>query len=216
MRFVSLDSVEYKDYNALGGLNLWIYCNNNPIMFVDPDGNFALISFGIAAIIGLTLSATLIGGTLQLVSNAMSGFTGSDLWRGVVGAAFGSGVNALALCLFVQTGGGSLFIAAGLSAVVQTGVDILEKSIRGEKIGWYILRDLAVNFGGTLIGNYIGVKLIYTNNNWFKPQKFISIFTKSYGQKIIVQSIIGSFVSGAINYIRNKEEYSFFDLLFGE
>lgn len=38
MRFISLDSVEYKDYNTLGGLNLFVYCNNNPIMNTDENG----------------------------------------------------------------------------------------------------------------------------------------------------------------------------------
>ena len=28
------------DFDTLGGLNLWTYCNNNPIMYVDLDGYF--------------------------------------------------------------------------------------------------------------------------------------------------------------------------------
>lgn len=68
----------------------------------------------------------IIGGTAQLASNAIAGETGSELWRGVVGDAVGAGVNSLLLCLTMSMGGASLFIAAGASAFVQTGVDTLE------------------------------------------------------------------------------------------
>ena len=66
-------------------------------MYVDPTGHFAMTAFGIWAIIGIVSAAVVIGGGAQLASNALAGETGSDLWRGVAGAAIGSGVNVLAL-----------------------------------------------------------------------------------------------------------------------
>ena len=148
----------------------------------------------------------LIGGTAQLVSNAMAGKTGSELWRGVAGAAVGAGVNALALCLAMPTGGASLFIAAGASAIAQTGVDTLETVIRGEKVdGWQTVADLGINFVTTLAGNYLGGKMIPTNPGWFQPQKFLSVFTKSYGQKILLQTAIGAGLSGTVNFIRKND-----------
>ena len=38
-RFISADSIEYLDPETLGGLNLYAYCCNNPVMMVDEDGN---------------------------------------------------------------------------------------------------------------------------------------------------------------------------------
>ena len=38
-RFINMDSVEYADPTYLHGLNLYAYCNNNPIMYVDPNGH---------------------------------------------------------------------------------------------------------------------------------------------------------------------------------
>ncbi len=38
-RFISADSIEYLDPETLGGLNLYAYCGNNPVMAVDPNGN---------------------------------------------------------------------------------------------------------------------------------------------------------------------------------
>ena len=61
-RFISPDSVEYLDPETLGGINLYAYCNNNPVMNVDPNGTFALtlaLILGITALAGLGLT---IGG----------------------------------------------------------------------------------------------------------------------------------------------------------
>ena len=37
-RFISADSIEYLDPETLGGLNLYAYCGNNPVMGIDPNG----------------------------------------------------------------------------------------------------------------------------------------------------------------------------------
>lgn len=34
--------------------------------------------------------------------------------------------------------------------------------------------------------------MVLTNRGWFQSQKFMSVFTKSYGQKIQVQALIGA------------------------
>ena len=38
-RFISPDSIDYLDPVAINGLNLYAYCGNNPVMYVDPSGN---------------------------------------------------------------------------------------------------------------------------------------------------------------------------------
>ena len=69
MRFISLDSIEYKDYDTLGGLNLFVYCNNNPIMNVDPEGNFVI-----------SLSALIIGAIIGTLVGAGVGIAGVWNW----------------------------------------------------------------------------------------------------------------------------------------
>ena len=197
-RWISPDSSEYLDAESINGLNLYAYCGNDPINKYDPAGHF-----GIWAIIGIVGAAILIGGGAQLVSNALAGETGSELWRGVAGAALGSGVNALALCLSPFTGGASLAFAAGLGAAVQTGVDTLETVIRGETVnGWQTVADLGINFITTFAGNWIGTQLIPTNSGWFEPKKFLSVFMKPYGQKILLQTANGAGLSGIVNFTR--------------
>lgn len=54
-RFISIDDVAYIDPETIGGINLFAYCNNNPVMNVDPTGHSAialLIAFGIGAVLG--------------------------------------------------------------------------------------------------------------------------------------------------------------------
>ena len=161
--------------------------------------------FGIWALVAITAASMLIGGTAQLISNAMAGKTGSELWRGVAGAAVGAGVDALALCLAMPTGA-SLFIAAGASAIAQTGVDTLETVIRGEEvdIGQTFI-DLGFNFAITLAGNYLGSKMVPTNRGWFQTKNFWHVFTMSYGQKILLQTAIGSGLSGSVNFARKND-----------
>ena len=37
-RFVSTDAIDYLNLGAINGLNLFAYCNNNPVMFIDSSG----------------------------------------------------------------------------------------------------------------------------------------------------------------------------------
>ena len=202
-RFISPDDTSYLDPEMPNGLNLYAYCNNDPLNYIDPTGHFALTAFGVWAIVGIVAAAVLIGGGVQLASNALAGETGSELWRGVVGAALGSGANALALCLSPFTGGASFAFAAAIGATVQTGVDTLETLVRQEQVnGWQTVADLGLNFATTLAGNWLGAKLVPTNSGWFKPQKFLSVFIRPYGQKILLQTTIGAGLSGIVIFAR--------------
>lgn len=54
------------------------------------------------------------------------------------------------------------------------------------------------------LGYYIGAKTIPINSGWFKPQRFTSIFTKPYGQRIIAQNLIGGWIALTIQQIKNR------------
>ena len=143
MRFISLDSVEYKDYNTLGGLNLFVYCNNNPVMNVDPDGSF-VISLS-ALIIGAIVGATLAFGTVAYLDYKDDGhiFNGSIKWYdylgatllgGVIGAIAGVAVGGIAGMSFTATiptigfvnAGGALSIGiTGSVTLTVSGTQIL-------------------------------------------------------------------------------------------
>ena len=95
---MSPDSLEYLEPETLGGLNLYSYCNNNPVMYADPSGK-VLISIS-ALIMGIIVGAVvgaIIGAGYGAITAAA---TGQNIWAGALigglaglfmGAAAGAG-----------------------------------------------------------------------------------------------------------------------------
>lgn len=82
-RFISQDSIDFLVPNHLTGLNLFAYCNNNPVMYSDPHGTIAPIvaSIAIGAVVGLVSGAITSGITYVTTEE----FT----WRGFGAAVAG-------------------------------------------------------------------------------------------------------------------------------
>ena len=95
-RFLNRDSVQYADPETINGLNLYAYCLNNPVEYVDPTGHFPF--FILTALIG-----TAIGfGITTLVDYCDDGqvFNGSVHWGwyiggALIGAVVGAGIGML-------------------------------------------------------------------------------------------------------------------------
>ena len=129
-RFLNRDNVNYLEPESIHGLNLYTYCNNNPVMFADPSGNSVILAMLIGAGIGLVIG---LGSQLasDIISNVVAnGFDLSEWkmssWQTYVGAGLG-GVIGGALTPFLGpvvtgfiTGASSTAISMGLSNV--TGV----------------------------------------------------------------------------------------------
>lgn len=117
-RFICADSLDYLDPHTVGGLNLYAYCNNNPVMNVDPTGH-AWWEWAVAAVVvvacvaaatvtggaslaGVALIGAAIGGTISIATQAveavqngtddfdMSQFV-DDIVIGTVSAIIGGG-----------------------------------------------------------------------------------------------------------------------------
>ncbi len=65
-QFISPDDVSYMEFGAIGGLNLYAYCNYNPVMYSDPSGHSVLffVVLGFCALLGVGAGLT-IGGRLS-------------------------------------------------------------------------------------------------------------------------------------------------------
>ena len=103
-RFISPDAAEYIDPETPNGLNLYAYCNNDPVNYADPSGHFVittamlLTALGIGAAIGagVGFAAAYIP---DVIENAtQDGFQWSDLntfeenWRHYLGATLGGAI----------------------------------------------------------------------------------------------------------------------------
>ena len=192
-RFISQDDISYLDPETLNGLNLFAYCLNNPVMGYDPEGTFwfTFLTAAIGAVVGA------ISGAIDYAINHEGEFDQNELWKNV---AAGAASGAVAGFVIGITKGKGIKAASYLSAAAASAVSEVWDYVSGTKE--VTVQNVAKSFltvaGETLVNgsfNYIGnlsaAKLVPTNPGWFIPKKFLSYFTKSYGQKMIKQTFIG-------------------------
>ena len=96
-RFISVDNLNYLNPSVANGLNLWVYCLNNPIMMIDPDGDMPTwLKWLIGAlIIAAAVAVTIV--TYGAAGVAIAGFLGvsaATLQTIAVGALIGGAVGA--------------------------------------------------------------------------------------------------------------------------
>ena len=84
-RFISADSIEYLDPETLGGLNLYAYCGNNPVMGIDPEGTEKR-KWWEKLLIGLTIVVVAIAFAAVVIASA-----------GAVAAVAGTAAAAIGL-----------------------------------------------------------------------------------------------------------------------
>lgn len=98
-RFISADSIEYLDPETIGGLNLYAYCGNNPVMAIDPEGTelkwWHKLLIGIAFVVVGALVTALTCGT---GAGFMAAF----------GAALLTSIKAVAISTAISAGIGAL------------------------------------------------------------------------------------------------------------
>ena len=131
-RFISPDGIEYLEPDNVLGLNLYAYCYNNPIMYVDPSGHFPILSLilGLTALVGMGLTVggvasdnnilTAIGLTMVAIPSLISGEI----------ALAGSIANGATLTGIV----GAITATAGLSSLSFMSAEIQESSGNGNWI----------------------------------------------------------------------------------
>ena len=155
-RWISPDDIDYLDPESVNGLNLYCYCLNNPIMYVDPTGHFAISTF----LIGLAVTS--------LVSWGLSEIIGSQIVGGASSIANGAGAikTGISLCYLGPWGivagvalivVGGATIAFGANEIVDgvTGTNYIQ-DWTGMSDGWYTGLYTGLNIAssvGTIAGN---------------------------------------------------------------
>ena len=90
-RFISLDAVDYLAPDSIHGLNLFAYCFNNPIMYVDPSGHIA-----ISLIVGLLVGSFALGFGISVVDQGFSyGWDKINYLQAGIDGLFALGTTAL-------------------------------------------------------------------------------------------------------------------------
>ena len=129
-RFISPDDISYLDPETIGGLNLYAYCLNNPVMYVDPTGHAPWWSWfisGLQVLAGIVLCfvpgtqgigvGLIVGGGLGLISNAVSPAIGQAIGGASSIAngwgAFSTGMSILGLGVPGLIGGIALMLVGG-------------------------------------------------------------------------------------------------------
>ena len=148
-RFISPDSVEYIEPSCISGLNLYVYCCNDPINMYDPSGNFAIS-------IGLLLA---IGGIVGAAIGAGASVAGQYLANGCSWENFSWGQLALDTVLGGVSGmlsmsplglGAMVAANAGLGFVGAVGGHLINGSDFSKGSTWL---DIGLSTGlGALVG----------------------------------------------------------------
>ena len=121
-RFISPDATSYLAPDTVNGLNLYAYCNNNPVMNVDPEGH---AWWNVLAWIGVGLVAVAAGALLLSCSLGLA-LSGGLLSTAISDAAIGSLIGSVGGAVAGAVGGAIYSAIAGedLSAGVWTGMKI--------------------------------------------------------------------------------------------
>ena len=150
-RFISPDNSAYLDTGSPQGLNLYVYCGNDPVSHSDPSGRFGVLT---ALIIG-AIAGAVVGFGIATYIDYMDDnevFNGSVPWYNYVGAALlggiiGGGIGASIPYLVAFAGAsafGSVPVAGGAVAI----------AVSAEKV------ILAGAIGTATVG-YIGANLLF-------------------------------------------------------
>ncbi len=209
--FTSIDSIEYLDCESINGLDLYCYCLNNPIMYVDPSGHILISTIILLAYIGV---GALVGGTYAGVTAYNDGTRGWKLvgWTalgaivgGVVGGLVGYYVGPM-FTNFLLSGGFSL-AGVGSAGLTVSGAIAANTVVAGV---------IGVTYAGALVAT--GVMMFAKGNgprmghNQYENKQFNSLCNK-YKLTKEQRRILHDYISGQ-NYSYKEIEQLIIELFF--
>ena len=208
-RWLNSDSINYLEPKNITSLNLFTYCNNNPVMYVDPTGRFTIL--GLLISVGLSLA-------FEVLEDALDGNGMDHDWKDYLGAGisgiFGaSSGNFVMNGIFSFAGGitdawlsgdlkengiGNLILSIGVSFLISEGASRLSKHI-SNKIQIGKLTSNAHN--NKKIVNNLGIEFSFNKNG-----RSISSFTKAiksanWTSKMVMDYFTSNFSSGVASLL---------------
>ena len=208
-RFISADAVKYVEPSIFGGLNLYAYCNNNPVMYSDAEGTsfwddlVKKICDNYIILEALAIAAAII------VTAATWG-AGTPAAAMIIGATIGGGIGALNAVAhkedvligtltgaFVGFLGASSWIAAGLAAF---GTTFTRCRVNGVQVTPKVICNAIVN-GVTASAYAYGSTLMYDYILGIVPYMPKTLYTITYPiEEVVAGSIASSGVFSFANW----------------
>ena len=142
-RFLNSDNVNYLEPESIHGLNLYAYCNNNPVMFSDPSGHFAMPNWlkwliGGVVIAGLGIATVFTGGAAGVILGAafygaVTGSVGGAIVGGVIGGV-ASAISGEGFWSGFANGAADGFmsgaIMGGMTGALTAGINIATGAVK--------------------------------------------------------------------------------------
>ncbi len=181
--------MSYLNPGLIGGMNLYAYCGNNPVMYTDPSGNFAISTF----LIMFAVSAVATWAAGELFGHQLVGGIGSTA-NGV--GAIGTGVSLMAfgpwgiVAGILLIGVGTATAAFGINEVVDhySGTNYIQSWGINDSVynGLYVGLNIASGIGqiaGNLGMRYASNKILDSIiQNPSKVQNYSLWQMKTYGR----------------------------------
>ncbi|MGN0813368.1 MAG: hypothetical protein ACI4MQ_07665 [Candidatus Coproplasma sp.] len=131
---------------------------------------------------------------VELVKKAGAGAAAGATAGFILGITKGAGIKAASYA--------SAAVYSATSEIIDYATGTKELSL--QNVWNSILKvagDTAVNGTFNYITNYAAAKFIPTNAGWFFPKKFVSYFTKTFGQRMIGQTLFAGSVANVITIL---------------
>ena len=134
-RWLNMDRIEYLDNTNIGNINLFSYCNNNPVMMIDDKGNmpkWAKWLIGGVVIAALAVATVVTSGTAGVIMGAaFYGSVTSSVSGAIVGGIVGGVSNGLN-GVFEGAADGFLIgaITGGITGAATSGINIATGSLK--------------------------------------------------------------------------------------
>ena len=163
-RFISQDDVSYLDPDSINGLNLYAYCGNNPVNYLDPNGNaewwqWLIFGIGVAVVAAAAIVLTTVTG------GAAATFIGAVAIGAAKGALIGAAVGSV-----VGIAGGAIY--AGVTGA-DMGQSILSGFLMGFGIGAVV---------GAVVGGFVGA------NGWYNTKALEFTHNAGSGKVVLGRS----------------------------
>ena len=216
-RFISADQPELVATlsKTLGQLNLFAYCNNNPIMYTDPDGKAVGAALFWGALIGLIVGGASYVGS-EVISYALTGEWDWS-WGMFIGSLIGGAIGGM-----LGVSSLHVIIVSGITGGISTASGMLLQNAFGEASNNVVdivkntFLSIAVSMGTTYIMNSLPLQGFNCGRGSFQQvakqintkmlkNQISGITSKTFGKILAYNlgySCLGSVMSAVIEWVQ--------------